>query len=93
MRLDKLTIKAQEVVSKAMDTASEAGHAEITALHLLQALAGQEQGAVPAVLQRLGVAADQVLSQVQPRIDALPRTIGAATSPVLSMSSKKVLII
>ena len=91
MRLDKLTIKAQEAVSKAMDTASQAGHAEITPLHLLQALAGQEQGAVPAVLQRLGVSTDRVLTQVQSRIDALPRATGAAASPVLSTSSQNVL--
>ena len=55
MRLDKLTIKAQEAVSEAMDTASQHGHAEIAPLHLLRAIVSQEQGAVPAILQRLGL--------------------------------------
>ena len=55
MRLDKLTIKSQEVLAEAMDAASQFGHAEIAPLHLLSALVSQEQGAVPSILQRVGI--------------------------------------
>ncbi|MCP4641943.1 MAG: ATP-dependent chaperone ClpB [bacterium] len=77
MRLDKLTIKAQEALSEAMDKVGDAGHPEITSLHLLDALVGQEGGAVGSVLQRLGVAADQVRTQVTQKLDQMPRVSGA----------------
>ena len=60
MRFDKLTIKAQEALADALELASQHGHAEVTSLHLLHALAGQEQGAVASILQRLGMPAEQV---------------------------------
>ena len=39
-RLDKLTIKSQEVLAEALEMAADKGHPEITGLHLLAALAG-----------------------------------------------------
>ncbi|MCH8205288.1 MAG: AAA family ATPase, partial [Candidatus Hydrogenedentes bacterium] len=92
MRLDKLTIKSQEAVAEAMDTASQNGHAEITPLHLLAALVSQEQGAVPSILQRIGVAPEQIGTQVDDKLSTLPRTSGAATSgPGLGNAAQKAL--
>ena len=92
MRLDKLTIKSQEAVAEAMDAASQNGHAEITPLHLLAALVSQEQGAVPSILQRIGVAPEQIGAQVDEKVSTLPRTSGAATSgPGLGNAAQKAL--
>ncbi len=82
MRLDKLTIKAQEALSEAMDRASQEGHPEITTLHLLDVLVQQENGAVPSVLQRLGVPAGQIVAQVQQRLATMPRVSGAGVGNV-----------
>ncbi len=78
MRLDKLTIKAQEALSEAMDLASQHGHAEITSLHVLDALVGQEKGAVASILQRLGVSIEQARGEIRRRMESMPRVSGAA---------------
>jgi len=82
MRLDKLTIKAQEALSEAMDLASQNGHAEISSLHLLDALVSQEKGAVASILQRLGIGPEQVRSQVNARMASLPRMSGSGAGQV-----------
>jgi ATP-dependent Clp protease ATP-binding subunit ClpB len=46
MRLDKLTVKAQEALMATQGLASEAGHVAMTPLHLLRALLDQEGGLV-----------------------------------------------
>ena len=92
MRLDKLTIKAQEALSEAMDHASQEGRPEIGALHRLEALVQQENGAVPAILQRLGVHAGQVLDRVRQRLDMLPRVSGSGLgNPPLSAQTQRAL--
>jgi ATP-dependent Clp protease ATP-binding subunit ClpB len=91
MRFDKLTIKAQEALSSAMDLAGNRGHAEITPLHLLHGLVNQEQGAVPSVLQRLGVPASQIAAQAQSALDKLPRVSGGAGQASLSREGQSVL--
>jgi ATP-dependent Clp protease ATP-binding subunit ClpB len=82
MRLDKLTIKAQEALSEAMDQASQHGHAEITSLHLLDALIAQEKGAVSSILQRLGVSGEAIRTQIRERIASLPRVSGGVAGQV-----------
>jgi ATP-dependent Clp protease ATP-binding subunit ClpB len=77
MRLDKLTIKAQEALSEAMDVASQHGHPEISSLHLLDALVSQEKGAVASILQRVGVSPEQIHSEVSARMASLPKISGA----------------
>ena len=91
MRLDKLTIKAQEALSDAMDLASQHGHPEITALHLLAAMLRQEQGAVGSVLQKIGVPPSQVLSQTQEALNRLPRVSGGGAMPGLGTEAQQVL--
>ena len=91
MRLDKLTIKAQEALSDAMGRASEAGHPEISPLHLLSALASQEGGAVVSILQRLGVSAGEIVRQAKDAEARLPRVSGAAGNPGLGSEATQVL--
>lgn len=92
MRLDKLTIKAQEALSEAMDLASQHGHPEITSLHILYALVLQEKGAVGSILQRLGVSAEQVSAEVRSRLGGLPRVSGSsAVQPALGREAQQAL--
>ena len=92
MRLDKLTIRAQEALAESLDKASEHGHPEITSLHMLDALVSQEQGAVVSILQRLGVPPEQVRVQVEERLRSLPRAYGgAAAQPGLGPEAQRAL--
>lgn len=91
MRFDKLTVKAQEAVSEAMDRAGGYGHAEITSAHLLAALVQQDQGAVVSILQRLGVPQTQIANQVNARLESLPRVSGSQGAPGLSAEANAAL--
>ena len=91
MRLDKLTIKSQEVVAESMDLASQHGNPEITPLHLLLALVGQKQGAVASILQRIGVGPEQVAAESERRIGSLPKTSGAAAQAGLGSAAQRAL--
>ncbi|HOD49657.1 MAG TPA: ATP-dependent chaperone ClpB [Candidatus Hydrogenedentes bacterium] len=91
MRLDKLTIKAQEALSEAMDTATQHGHPEIGSLHILNALVSQEGGTAPSILQRLGVRPEQILSAIEQRLQTLPKVSGAASQIGLSGVANRML--
>ncbi len=90
IRMDKLTIKAQEALAEALETASSKGHPEITALHLLHALASQEQGAVASILQRIGVPPAQVADAARTAMERMPRTSGGG-QPGLGREANKAL--
>ena len=54
-RFDKLTLKAQEAVTRAQELAADRGHAQIDPLHLLAALLAENDGIVGPILERIGV--------------------------------------
>ena len=55
MRMDKLTIKAQEALQAAHELASSRAHQELTPEHVLAALLDQADGIAGAILRKLGV--------------------------------------
>ncbi len=78
MKLDKLTVKAQEAVSASRDAAVSRNHAEIRPEHLLLALLEQEDGLVPRVLAKLGADPRLVRADLDLALDKLPRAHGSA---------------
>ncbi len=82
MRLDKLTIKAQEAVAAARDLAEQRNHQEVTPEHLLHALLTQDEGVVTALLSKLGVEPGAALRPLEAAIDKIPQVKGATTSEV-----------
>ncbi len=91
MRLDKLTIKAQDALQDAQHVASESGQQQIEPEHLLLSLLQQEGGIVAPILQKLGVN-PQVLSEtVQKEIDRLPKVTGAVAGTQLGPRLQRVL--
>ena len=57
MRLDKLTVKAQEALQAAQSKADQHNHQAIEPEHLLSALLEQREGVVGPVLAKLGATA------------------------------------
>ena len=78
MRLDKMTIKAQEALQAAHDLAEKRNHQELTPEHVLAALLGQEQGIVSALLRKMGVEPDAVRREVIRALDEQTQVQGAA---------------
>ncbi len=58
MRLDKLTVKAQEALEAAGGIAGERDAAQVEPEHLLKALLGQADGIVRPVLAKVGADAN-----------------------------------
>jgi ATP-dependent Clp protease ATP-binding subunit ClpB len=75
-RLDKLTVKAQEAVQRAQQTAQDSGHAELAPLHLLQSLVVEEQGVIRPLLEKIGANANQLRSTIDSELGRLPKVSG-----------------
>jgi ATP-dependent Clp protease ATP-binding subunit ClpB len=79
MRLDQLTVRAQEALAEAQTQAEKNDHPEVTPEHVLQALLRQENGVVPSCLAKLGVSPAALGGDVEGALGSLPHSQGAAT--------------
>ena len=76
MRLDKLTLKAQEALQEAKNIADKYNHQQIDVEHLLLALVEQSEGIVVPILQKIGVDVDQLKSRLAAHLSSLPQVYG-----------------
>jgi ATP-dependent Clp protease ATP-binding subunit ClpB len=90
MTLDKFTIKAQEAVQEAVNTAQRNGQQTIEPIHLLAGVMSKAGDVVNFLLQKLGVNAQQIDMLVQSELQHLPRVTGG--EPYLSGDANKVLL-
>jgi len=77
MRTDKLTIKAQELISQAQEIATANDHHEIQPVHLLKALTAQQGGMFQSLAQKIGTQIETVSEEASTVIAKLPRVTGA----------------
>lgn len=92
MQLDKFTVKSQEAVQAAHNTAQQFGNQEMQPEHLLKAILEQPEGVVVPVLQKMGVEPSVVLSETNQLIDKLPKVSGGgAGQSYMSQDFKKLL--
>lgn len=90
MRLDKFTIKAQEALAGAQSRAVEAGHSEVSGLHLLMALLEDREGIIRPLLAKLGVEGERLTSVVESELHRLP-TLSGGSQPGMSRDLSAVL--
>ena len=76
MRMDKLTVKAQEAIQAAQSLADQGNHQAIEPEHLLLALLQQQEGVVGPLLGKLGARPETLARQVQAEVDKLPTVRG-----------------
>jgi len=86
MTQEKLTIKAREAITEAVNTASAAGNPEVSPLHIMAALLNDSSGTIPGVINRLGVQLTGLNHSISNALARLPRSSGGA-QPSLSRSS------
>ena len=89
MTFDKFTIKAQEVVQEAVNTARQGGQQAVEPMHLLQGVLQKGHDVSNFIFQKLGVNAMQVENLVQLQLQHLPRVEGG--QPYFSNDTAKVL--
>ena len=77
MRLDKLTIKAQELIQQAQSLAGQHGHQQIDPEHLLFIMLTASDGIATSILMKLGVSPAAILPDIEQAIGRLPKISGA----------------
>jgi len=90
VRLDKLTLKAQEAIAQSQEIALAEGHQELMPEHLLLALLEQKGGITSPLLEKIGV--KDIRSRVEEELKKLPRVSGGGRGQIyLSNRLNKVL--
>ena len=89
MRFDKFTIKAQEVVQEAVNTAQRNGQQTIEPVHLLAGAMAKAKDICSFLFRKLGVNAMQIETLVNSEIAHLPKVQGG--EPYLSSDTNRVL--
>ena len=91
MTFDKFTIKAQEAIQQAVNTAQLNGQQVIEPVHLLKGVIEKGKDVTNFIFQKLGVNAQQIELLVDQEIQHLPKVQGAG-QPYLSSDSNNVLV-
>ena len=82
MTLDKFTIKAQEAVQDAVNTAQRNGQQTIEPVHLLAGILNKARDITNFLFQKLGVNGQQIDLLVKTELQHMPRVQGG--EPYLS---------
>jgi ATP-dependent Clp protease ATP-binding subunit ClpB len=90
MKLDKLTVKSQELVQSAHEMVEKSGNQAIEPIHFLKVMAEDDQGIGLSILKRIGVEVETLKRDIRTAADRLP-TVSGATTVYLSQDGKKVL--
>ncbi|MBW1805620.1 MAG: ATP-dependent chaperone ClpB [Deltaproteobacteria bacterium] len=77
MRLDKLTLKAQETIQSSQQLAERLGHQQIEPEHILSAILEQKEGTIPPLLGKIGANQEQLIEEVGAAVERLPRISGS----------------
>ena len=94
MNTNQYTQKTLEALQAAQQLAVEYQHNALEPEHLLHALASQEQGLIPQLLQKLNVDPGSFAAAVAEKLSALPRVSGSGRDPdkvYISQAADKVL--
>ena len=77
MTFDKFTIKAQEAVQAAVNTAQRNGQQTIEPVHLLSGIIEKAPDVTNYIFQKLGMNGNQIAMLLQQEMQHLPRVQGA----------------
>ncbi len=75
-----LTVKSQEALRIAQETAVEYRHAVLEPLHLLFGLLSQDEGVVPTLLKKLGLNVTGLLQDIRSSFERMPHQLGGTAA-------------
>jgi ATP-dependent Clp protease ATP-binding subunit ClpB len=90
MKLDKLTMKSQELLQSAHELARRKNHSAIEPVHFINGMIADPQGVVVAILRKIGADMSAVSADVNQAVENLPQVSGPADI-YLSRDSQQVL--
>ncbi|HEY8463305.1 MAG TPA: ATP-dependent chaperone ClpB [Bacillota bacterium] len=75
MNINKLTIKIQEAIGEAQNTAARRGHQQVDVEHLFAALLEQEDGLAANLIAKTGIEPKLVLEKLLQELEKLPKVV------------------
>ena len=91
MNYDRFTVKAQNVLQDATSLVKNYSHAALEPEHLLAAMVRQDEGVIPPLLARLGVARGEIDNRVQELLSKRPRAYGETAQIQMSPAASRIL--
>jgi ATP-dependent Clp protease ATP-binding subunit ClpB len=92
MRLDRFTIKSQELIQAAQSLASKHGNQQIEPEHLSAAMLTDREGVAAVMLRKLGASPEALAADSMQLVEKLPRVSGAGSGEAfISPRTKTVL--
>ncbi|MFA7577268.1 MAG: ATP-dependent chaperone ClpB [Candidatus Muiribacteriota bacterium] len=91
MRLDKFTVKSQEVIEQAQKLADKNNHQGITPLHLLKAMLEQEDSVAVPLISKVGANPNQIRQEVDDEFKKLTKVEGVYGQQYITPELKTVL--
>ncbi len=76
MRMDKMTLKAQDAINTAQNIATDLNHYEIQPEHLLLALVDQDDGIFGSIAQKIGTPLNDLKAEADAAVKSMPRQVG-----------------
>ncbi len=76
MRWDRLTVRAQEALQQAASETERRGNPEVSGLHLLDALLGQQEGIAESLLRKVGADIASLRERLRGALEKLPKVSG-----------------
>ncbi len=90
MNFDNFTIKAQQAVQQAVDSAQQNGQQAITPVHLLAGVLAVGENVTKFIFGKLGVNERSLQAAVHQELSRQPRVSGGSTSPYLDQEANAV---
>src|SRR5574342_465768 len=90
MRLDQLTLKAQEAVLDSQKQAETRGNQQVEPEHLLQSLLDQSEGLVRPLLQKLEVDVPALSARIAAELNKFPKVTPLQGNVYISFRLKQV---
>ncbi len=82
MRLDKLTLKAQETLQSSQQMAERMNHQQIEPEHMIRCILEQTEGVVSSILGKIGANQQGLAKDFDAALDKIPRVSGAGYGQV-----------
>lgn len=77
-----LTVKTQQAIEEAHSIAEREEQSELTPLHLLSSLLGQENSFLPAILKKLNISLNELRNDITQALQKLPKASGVSLDQI-----------
>ena len=82
MNIDKMTLRVQQALNDANITAVKFNHQQIDLIHLFSALVEQDDGLVPNIFTKMGVAIKSIKDSINKELNSMPKVLGDSVGNV-----------